>query len=468
MGLHQTFGQIDASEGYTSPTGPDWRREFLATQSAVSAAGDRLDKVFEIVLQGALRMIPASAGGEIDFKDGDTLVCEAAKGSSPVEPGRRVPLVSHPLELASIPAQPGLIRGSSATGTVSSITAPIPFGDTSTGLIRIHSAPGIGFRREDLLTLQLLAGLINLGLIRNAHAEGERERKKANTRFKATFDQAAVGIAHVAPDGTFIRVNDRFCEIAGHGRSALMEGGFQRITHPEDLDADLAHVSDLLNGRAASYSMEKRYLRDDSTIIWVNLTVSLVRHSDGTPDFFVSVIEDVTARRTAEIDAEHDPLTGLFNRRGLMRHLADPHHCGFPLRDALGVAFFDLDGFKAVNDRFGHIEGDRCLIKVATVLRRGLRRKGIVGRLGGDEFLALLPAASLPMLTDTLAELQQEIAGVSEGEPWSIRASVGSVIVPMDTRVTAEAIVACADRLMYKAKNCDLHKPVVELIPETV
>lgn len=118
--------------------------------------------------------------------------------------------------------------------------------------------------------------------------------------YRAVFEQAAVGIARVAPDGRFLEVNDRFCEIVGYGRERLMSGSFQQITHPADLDPDMTNVRRLLEGEITSYVMEKRYLRPDGEIVWVALHVGLVRDADGRPTNFVSVVKDITATKRAE------------------------------------------------------------------------------------------------------------------------------------------------------------------------
>ncbi len=134
---------------------------------------------------------------------------------------------------------------------------------------------------------------------------GERKRaeealREAEQRFRATFEQAAVGIAHVAPDGRWLRMNRKLCEILGYAREELLGRTFQDITFPEDLDPDLAQVRSLLAGEADAYSMEKRYLRKDGGAVWANLTVALVRRADGQPDYFISVVEDIEERRRAE------------------------------------------------------------------------------------------------------------------------------------------------------------------------
>lgn len=119
----------------------------------------------------------------------------------------------------------------------------------------------------------------------------------SEARLRSVFENAAVGIARVDLDGVFLELNDRFAEIAGWSREELLGGGFQRITHPEDLDHDLAHLDALLRGEVDRYTIEKRYLPKAGGVVWVRLTVSLARRSSGAPDHFVSIIEDITAER---------------------------------------------------------------------------------------------------------------------------------------------------------------------------
>ena len=127
---------------------------------------------------------------------------------------------------------------------------------------------------------------------------------EAEARFQATFEQAAVGMAHVAPDGGWLRVNQRLCEIVGYRHAELMAMTFQDITHPDDLNTDLAYVQKMLSGELERYSMEKRYFRKNGTTIWINLSVSLVWRSEGIPDYFISVVEDISKRKAAEQEIE--------------------------------------------------------------------------------------------------------------------------------------------------------------------
>ncbi|TDH60919.1 PAS domain S-box protein [Dankookia rubra] len=158
------------------------------------------------------------------------------------------------------------------------------------------------------------------GVVALVDVDGERRAREAlaasEAEFRATFEQAAVGIAHVGLDGGWLRVNDRFCAIAGHRREDLLRLTFQDITHPDDLAADLAQGDALLAGRLGTYAMEKRYIRADGAVAWVNLTVSVLRDAAGRPDRFISVIEDIAARKAAEaaLAASEERFRTLFER----------------------------------------------------------------------------------------------------------------------------------------------------------
>lgn len=131
-------------------------------------------------------------------------------------------------------------------------------------------------------------------------APGAGSLRDSERRFDATFEQAAVGMAQVAPDGRWLRVNRKLCEIVGYSRDELLALTFQDITHPDDLDIDLSLVRQVLAGEIGNYSLEERYLKKDGSVVWINLTVALVRKPDRSPDYFISVIEDIQQRKESE------------------------------------------------------------------------------------------------------------------------------------------------------------------------
>ncbi len=128
----------------------------------------------------------------------------------------------------------------------------------------------------------------------------EEALRQSERQFKSTFENAAVGMAHVGLDGRLLRVNATFCRITGYPPEELITKTFQEITHPEDLEADVAQARELAEGLIPYYSMEKRYFRKDGSIVWVNLTVGVHRDHIGQPTHFISVIENISARKQIE------------------------------------------------------------------------------------------------------------------------------------------------------------------------
>lgn len=125
---------------------------------------------------------------------------------------------------------------------------------------------------------------------------------ESEVRFRGAFEAAAHGMALVSIEGRFIRVNSALCAMVGYCEAELLATDFQTLTHPDDLAADLGYVRDLLEGRVESYQMEKRYFHKTGRIIWILLSVSLVRSSRGVPVHFVSQIQDITVQQNAKAE----------------------------------------------------------------------------------------------------------------------------------------------------------------------
>ncbi|HWR03527.1 MAG TPA: ATP-binding protein [Humidesulfovibrio sp.] len=153
-----------------------------------------------------------------------------------------------------------------------------------------------GYLEKPFVESELLARVEGLLSQRQRHRAELRERER---RFEATFEQAAVGVAHVGLDGHWLRVNRKLCEIVGYTPEELLKLGFQDITHPDDLDTDLSLVKRTLAGEIDSYELEKRYLRKGGVEIWVRLHVALIRDEAGQPDYFISVVQENTANKLA-------------------------------------------------------------------------------------------------------------------------------------------------------------------------
>ena len=176
----------------------------------------------------------------------------------------------------------------------------------------------------------------------HARVEREREISEAQERFRRAFEDAPIGMAVTDVEGNYLEVNQALCTITGYSAEALCGMHFSTITHPEDLAGDLVEIKSLLDGQLGTTSSEKRYLRADGGVVWVTRTTTVVRDSDGVPLHFLDQVQDVTERRRFERElrhlADHDPLTGLYNRRRFEQELDRAGVRGRALRPARRVA----------------------------------------------------------------------------------------------------------------------------------
>lgn len=136
----------------------------------------------------------------------------------------------------------------------------------------------------------------------------ERSRQVSEARFRSTFEDAAIGMALVAPNGLFLRGNDALCQLFGYSQSELRSLTFQQITHPDDLSIDLHYVNQVLADKIQTYQLEKRYFHKNGHIIWGSLSVSLVRDKRGEPLYFISQIQDISDRKRIEAERHHAKL----------------------------------------------------------------------------------------------------------------------------------------------------------------
>lgn len=156
----------------------------------------------------------------------------------------------------------------------------------------------------------------------------EAALQTSEEQFRSAFDNAAIGMALVSPDGRWLQVNRALSGIIGYTEQELLEKTFQDITHPDDLDIDLTYVRQVLAGEIESYQMEKRYFHKLGHVVWVLLSVSLVRDAQGLPLHFISQIQDITQRKLAE--------TALAAERNLLRTLIDHMPDFVFVKDAAG------------------------------------------------------------------------------------------------------------------------------------
>jgi PAS domain S-box-containing protein len=133
----------------------------------------------------------------------------------------------------------------------------------------------------------------------------EELRMESEQQLRSTFEQAAVGIAHIDSQGRFLRVNQKFCELIGYSNDEILTKSISEITHPDDIHMEQELIDRLITGTDRMYVMEKRYIRKDGEVIWASLSVSLVRGAAGEPRYLIKVIDDITERKKASLELKN-------------------------------------------------------------------------------------------------------------------------------------------------------------------
>ncbi|MFE9022020.1 diguanylate cyclase CdgB [Streptomyces sp. NPDC007808] len=338
--------------------------------------------------------------------------------------------------------------------------------------------------------------------------EREQQALRASEEsFRQAFEYAPSGmaIAEMGGDqhGRILRTNDALCRLLGRPASAMRRYSFSDLVHPED-------IGTLLRTSAEGGRAELRLGRRDGTYVWVSLRNSVVADAADGPRFLLTHVEDIEERKRRELQlahrASHDSLTGLPNSAELRARLSarlcqrpahagslestdaayghpavfDANGHGFDFRPSpaaydafdhhvhtvapvegerddgakgLAVLFCDLDGFKSINDRFGHNAGDAVLIEVARRLSRGVRDGDTVARLGGDEFVILADGLGRADAQDLAVRLRNEIIQPIRAEGRAVRVGASFGIGWAHCGMTADEVLKSADERMYVEKR---------------
>ncbi|MCW2870151.1 EAL domain-containing protein [Actinacidiphila oryziradicis] len=333
---------------------------------------------------------------------------------------------------------------------------PVP--DSRTRCARLQHWIAAGFTRA--LRTRVLAEQEDISRAAlAARTEAQAALHESEARFRAVFEGAPVGIGIADMNGRVLDVNAALTRMFGGVEDQPRPRHTNEWVHPDDAPHVRELQAELARGERDHYSVEKSYPRPDGTVLWTNLTVSLLRDSAGTPQYMLGVVEDVTEGRLLHErlrhEATHDALTGLPNRSLFFERL---EHALAPGTSTtrVGLCYLDLDGFTAVNDSLGHSVGDRLLVTVAERLRACVTSEDeMVARIGGDEFGALItdPAgrADVTGLADRiLAALSSPVR--LDGRELSVRCSIGIVEGPVGSLGPAE-VLRSADITMYRAKE---------------
>jgi diguanylate cyclase (GGDEF)-like protein/PAS domain S-box-containing protein len=327
------------------------------------------------------------------------------------------------------------------------LSSPAPPGRLGNGVIALI----VG----GLLTASVLLALSKLAL---DAGRAERMASQSEERFAHAFDHAPVGMALLDSRARHVKVNEAMARMLGHTRESLTGLGADKVMPAADAVAWLNLVAALVRGDQASFRGDTTMLTADGQRLRVSVHMATLERTDGEDGPILVHAVDVTEQRMAELHmqhlADHDPLTGLLNRRGFAAALQSA--LAHTRRYASGGALLilDLDGFKGVNDALGHDVGDRLLVQVGEELRACLRETDVVARLGGDEFAVILPCGTLEEAAVVAAKITARLRAAALGAAPGVDGVTASIGVAAlgDDFEEAEEVLRAADLAMYSAK----------------
>ena len=273
-------------------------------------------------------------------------------------------------------------------------------------------------------------------------------------RFLSLAEALPLGILSADPRGWVVFCNEAAQQIFNLPTAQLIGHGWERLIHPDDRSEVISASTEVIRSALPQQVMFR--IQTGLFIRWASARFVPLGPDKATG--WIATVDDVTDRRRAESElthqATHDPLTGLPNRVLLEDRLQQACARLHDSSEAVSLLFIDLDGFKAVNDTYGHTIGDQVLVEVARRLRRIVRNVDTVARLGGDEFVAFCEALPEREVREVVQRLHDAI-GIPlmiNGEAIRIGASIG-VEATRDPRATFDDLLARADQAMYREKR---------------
>ncbi|MDR5873787.1 diguanylate cyclase [Vreelandella gomseomensis] len=314
--------------------------------------------------------------------------------------------------------------------------------------------------------LQHVAGTFN-------RVEDERQVLMTNLQEREAFLDS---VLNATPQGMFVAnfdghityMNPSLLGMLGIQAEVPMEAWLRQI-HPDDREGAMDMWQHSLK-TGSDFVRQLRFERTDGETLWLDIHARVVMLSQGGHSLgLVGVVKDITERRELEAiqrwEAEHDPLTGLLNRRGFERRLDEAFADFQKTSTPSALLLFDLDHFKPINDEGGHALGDEMLRRIAQVVAWEVRRSDHVARQGGDEFGVLLPSCTLSQarrIAEALRNSVGEISVVHEGKEYRVTLSIGVTTFHEDDSSTEDA-VARADAGSYAAKDKGRNGVVIKL-----
>lgn len=297
------------------------------------------------------------------------------------------------------------------------------------------------------------------------------ELAQSEERFRTMFEEAPMGIGIFdALNGKAMQLNARYAEIVGRTRDEVLTMDWRLYSHPEELEENLHRVELLMENKISGFSMDKRFIRPNGEEVWVNMTVTPFHSKTQKEHCHLCMIEDITSRKKAEEEitylSYYDPLTGLYNRRFYEEELK---RINTSRNLPITLVLADVNGLKLTNDAFGHALGDNLLKNIAQVFKKECRTEDVIARIGGDEFVFLLPKTDgneaqriIERINNSISEKQREkiICSVSFG--WATKHYLKEDIRKIFMR---------AEDFMYRNKlseSTSMRNETIKLITKTL
>lgn len=339
-------------------------------------------------------------------------------------------------------------------GITSEVCVPLVDQQHVVGVLNVETTRGVRLGEADVRIVTAVGAHAGLALGRARLHAAVREREQ---QYRAVVDTINEVIFHVDPAGRWTFLNPAWTTLTGLAVSESVGTAALRYVHPDDQGQARAYVQQLLRGQPAAERVDLRIVTP-AGVRWVTLTARVGHGADGVVTGIAGTLDDMTERKALtdllRYQADHDALTGLPNRAHFTRRVAQVLTPAVPHGQPVAVLFLDLDGFKQVNDSWGHAAGDQLLQVVATRLHACVRAEDLVARLGGDEFVVLVEdtdvgaAGSLAQRMIAAVEAPVVIAG----HTVHISTSIG-VVLSAPGQASPEAVLQLADGAMYQAKR---------------
>lgn len=265
-------------------------------------------------------------------------------------------------------------------------------------------------------------------LIQKTTQDKNRKIVEAERKFHSVFDYAAIGIGYVTLEGTFIDLNQKLSDMLGYSHDELSVLNFDAITYSEDRCKDSTDRMRLFNREIDNYSVDKRFMKRDGSVIWMNLSVSLIINTEEDPSYMICTFMDISERRSAEelmtYLTYHDPETGVSNRRYYEEQIRSLNTVeNLPITLVLA----DVNGLKLINDAFGYFSGDAVLRKLSEILIRECPTSDLIARINGSEFIIVFTKTSRSMIDSIFYQVNRKISEESI-ENIQLSISVGIAI----------------------------------------